>query len=116
MQNEKKQIEKMTIGDVLSTDEYKANLQDIINELRATRQNAKAKGELKSHSIDVLTKSDLFHVGFMTGAYREILDKCSPYSSAIRAFIRDVCTEAFNKTMVKFVQDEKDADKLDGND
>lgn len=115
MQNEKKQIEKMTIGDVLSTEEYKANLQDIINELRATRQNA-AKGELKSHPIDVLTKSDLFHVVFMTGAYREILDKCSPYSSAIRAFIRDVCTEAFNKTMAKFVQDEKDADKRDGND
>lgn len=118
---EKINIEKLTIGDVLSMKEYEEQLQAIVNELRASRNSArvnaaKSSDKLKRHPIDILTESGLWHVGFLIGAYREILDKCSPYSRTLRTFVRDVCTEAFNKTMNKLLQDEKDANTSDGND
>ena len=76
------------------------------------------RGEkLKSHPIDKLHAAGKLVPGDFVVLFAQVLDKVATgYSTADRQFIRDLGMIAFNETMQKLLDDEKERDNSDGND
>lgn len=111
----------MTIGDVLKLPEYKENLQAVMAAIRKDREQARERAkwidtDLKRHPIDTLNEIGYWNANTMIALYTQICDKKCGLASALRKFVFDVCTDAFNKTIKKLLDDEKAANPSDGND
>lgn len=107
----------MSIADVLKTPEFFKELSRLLDTLRGTRDKARRQtgGVLKAHPIDKLIREDEWEAGKFSVLYAQVLDKVDKtHSSTVRAFIRSVGNEAFNKTMAKLIDDEKTRDKRSG--
>ena len=109
----------MSIADVLKTPEFFKELSKLLGTLSGSRDKARrqAGGALKAHPIDKLIDEGVWEAGKFSVLYAQVLDKVDKtHSSTVRAFIRDVGNEAFNKTMAKLIKDEKARDKRNGGD
>lgn len=111
----------MTIGDVLILPEFRENLQAVMAAVNKSRkqasESAKAQeADLKRHPIDTLIEIGYWNANTMTAIYSQICDKKSSLSASLRKFVYDVCTDAFNNTIKKMLDDEKAANPSDGND
>ena len=107
----------MSIADVLKTPEFFKELSKLFGTLSGLRDKARRQtgGALKAHPIDKLIDEGVWEVGKFSVLYAQVLDKVDKtHSSTVRAFIRDVGNEAFNKTMAKLINDEKARDKRNG--
>ena len=114
-------VSEMTIGDVLKLPEFKENLQAVMAAIKKDRWIAKenayhARNELKRHPIDTLDEIGYWEANTMIALYTQICDKTCGLSSALRKFVFDVCTDAFNHTIKKMLENEKAANPSDGND
>lgn len=118
----KKKVKEMSIEDVIRTPEFLANLTDELEGLLRLRSEARISAEnkrmsLKSHPIDRLVNGEMYSAGKFKQTYMECLNKENKtYSATVRDFIIAVGNEAFNRTMVKLLNDEKARDKRDGDD
>lgn len=118
----KKKVEEMSIEDVVRTPEFFNVLTDILNGLLRLRGEARISAEkvgasLKSHPIDKLVNGEMYSTGRFKQVYMECINKTNrTYSATVRNFIISVGNEAFYKTMVKLLSDEKAGDKRDGDD
>lgn len=112
----------MSVSDVLLTPEFLANLTDTLERLLRLRDEARISAEkvgasLKSHPINRLVNGEMYSAGKFKQVYMECLNKQNKtYSASVRNFIVSVGNEAFNKTMIKLLNDEKTRDKRDGDD
>lgn len=111
----------MTIGDVLKLPEFRENLQAVMAAIRKDREQARERAQrvdndLKRHPIDTLIEIGYWNANTMTAIYSQICDKKSSLSASLRKFVYDVCTDAFNNTIKKMLDDEKAANPSDGND
>lgn len=115
-----KKVAEMSIEDVIRMPEFLANLTDELEGLLRLRREARRiagnKGSsLKSHPIDRL--EEMYNAGKFKQTYMECLNKENKtYSATVRNFIISVGNEAFNRTMVKLLNDETERDKRDGDD
>lgn len=108
------EVKEMTIADVLKTPAFYNNLKVVISDLENTRRKAgmMAGAPLKRHPIDRLQERGVFEPGQMKVLYANAMDKqLQGYSSAERNFILQIGGEAFNKTMKRFVDQEKKDDE-----
>ena len=118
----KKKVKEMSIEDVIRTPEFFANLTDELEGLLRLRRKARISAEnkrmsLKSHPIDRLVNGEMYSAEKFKQTYMECLNKVNrTYSASVRNFIIAVGNEAFNRTMVKLLDDEKARDKRDGDD
>ena len=110
------EVKDMTISDVLKTPEFYNNMKVVISDLENTRRKAgmMADAPLKRHPIDRLQEKGVFEPGQMTVLYASAMDKkLQGYSSSERTFILNVGGEAFNKTMKRFVDQEKKENEIE---
>lgn len=111
----------MTIGDVLKLPVYKENLQAVMAAVNKSRKEANERAieqgrKLKRHPIDTLIEIGYWNANTLIALYTQICDKTCGLASELRKFVFDVCTDAFNKTIKKLLDDEKAANPSDGND
>lgn len=111
-----KKVADLKIIDVINTDLFQRNLKNTISQLIETRKMAGTGGVLRRHPIDRLQERGVFEYRKLTVLYEAIIDKkLKGYSSSERQFIMQVGNEAFNKTMKKLIEDEKERDNSNGN-
>lgn len=116
-----KKVADLSIVDVLVMPLFISNLKAQITDLwqsrETARQKAGKKGEkLKSHIIDQLHADGLLYAGNFAVLFAQVLDKVATgYSANDREFIRALGMTAFNITMQKLIDDEKERDNSDGN-
>jgi hypothetical protein len=108
----KTELKKMTVADVLKTPEYVANLEKLLNLLWESRQKARFKAhsnnqELKAHPIDNLHEAGIWQPQEFIFEYMAVIDKESQFSSAARAYIREVGTSAYVTTIKNFQNENK---------
>lgn len=114
-------VKELKIEDVLKMELYEKTLKSIVDELQNIRKKAREKAfrngdTIIAHPIDRLIEWDVWNVHSLIAEYKDALNKCSARPKAVRDFILDVCTEAFNKTMAKLIEDEEKNDKCNGKD
>ncbi len=108
----KTELKKMTVADVLKTPEYVANLEKLLNLLWESRQKARFKAHahnqaLKAHPIDMLHEEGIWQPQEFIFEYMAVIDKESQFSSAARAYIREVGTSAYVNTLNQFQNEAK---------
>ena len=108
----KTELKKMTVADVLKTSEYVANLEKLLNLLWESRQKARFKAHahnqaLKTHPIDMLHEEGIWQPQEFIIEYMAVIDKESQFSSAARAYIREVGTSAYINTLNQFQNETK---------
>nr|DAZ59459.1 MAG TPA: Protein of unknown function (DUF2400) [Caudoviricetes sp.] len=117
-----KKVADMSIEDVLLLPLFYNNVAKQITSLWNDRETARMKAgkrgeKLKSHPIDKLHAAGKLVPGDFVVLFAQVLDKVATgYSTADRQFIRDLGMIAFNETMQKLLDDEKERDNSDGND
>lgn len=116
-----KRVADLKVVDVLKMRLYQDNLKSVMDELETSRRDARnvlnEREKLKAHPIDKLIDKGIWNCGDFTVLYAQVCDKVAVgYSATERKFISEVGTEAFNKTMVKLIEDEKARDNGNGND
>lgn len=117
-----KRVADLKVADVLKMRLYQDNLKSIMDELETSRRDARdkllnAREKLKAHPIDKLIDKGIWNCGDFTVLYAQVCDKVAVgYSATERKFISEVGTEAFNKTMITLIEDEKARDNGNGND
>lgn len=112
---------EMTIGDVIMLPEFRKEIENVVKELRESRAFAKAqafkRGEmLKAHPVETLMTQGEWNADFLIQEYNEVLNKTSTQPRTIRDFVNVIGNETFKKVMQKLIDDEKVADKRDGQD
>lgn len=110
-------VADMSIADVLKTPEFFKELSRLLGTLRGSRDKARWQvgGALKAHPIDKLIDEGVWSAGKFSVLYAQVLDKVDKtHSSTVRAFVAAVGGEAFDRTMVKLINDEKTRDKRSG--
>lgn len=115
-------VADLSIADVLKMplffDNVKAQLTSLWNDRETARKKAARKNQrLKAHVIDRMHNNGDWEPGQFVVLFAKILDKVATgYSSSEREFIRAVGITAFNITMQKLIDDEKERDNSNGND
>lgn len=102
-------IKKMSIADVLDTEEWKKNITNTIEKvekmhLLAMNTARKANTRLKRSPLDRLIEKDILGADF-TRHYTEVLEKTSKLSSVERAAVFTIGMQAYNATMRELTKD-----------
>lgn len=116
-----KKVKDLTIDDVINgTKLFRQNLASVMRQVDAARAIEKmdAMGKLpKANTVDRIIKRGIWNVDDMSAAFIKVIDKTiEGYASEERQFIRDVGKAAFELTMFKLIQDEKERNNSNGED
>lgn len=105
-------LSELTIIDVLKMPLFYENLcfelENIWNSREKARKGLKSGERLKSHPIDQIQSEGLLQADKFIIEYTNILDGISILPRAIRDVIQTLGNTAFNKTMKKLIEDQKD--------
>ena len=113
---EKTETIKMTVEQLLDSEEFRNELQvQITNEVEhhdRMMREAFTKGlRLQRNPINSLRERDVFNVEDMTAAYKLIIIKrLEGFSSAEREYIRRVCMMAYWRVLEKIKKQQKDTE------
>lgn len=104
-----KTINELSIAEVIKTDMFFNNMQELLGSLQSSRTKAlyQYRGQVKAHPIDRLTDKGLFNAGDMIMLYAQVMDLKCRLARSERDFVNEVGTEVFLKTMKKIIEDEK---------
>ena len=96
----------MTVGDVISTPEFKTNLEKLLNLLWESRETARNKAilrnnRLKAHPIDKIHADGIWETEKFAEEFVKVIDKTSKYTAMARDYIREVGTTAYINTIKK---------------
>lgn len=116
------EVKEMTIADVLKMPLFFENMKRLLTSLWNDREKARNDGawnntRLRAHVIDRMHNTGHWEPGNFIILFAKVLDKIATgYSSSERAFIRAVGMAAFNTTMQKLINDEKERNNGNGDD
>lgn len=101
-----KPVREMSVKELLSSHEFRANVQKLISKLQDERKakNVLVNVSLKRHPIDYLN----LDANYLIAEYAAILNKNIQLSSNSREFIKAICEDAAIKT-IKQLQDNETA-------
>lgn len=113
------EVSKLSISDVLKMKLFYDNANSEIRKTIASREEAAKRlrpGErLKAHPIDKLSNKGFLNVGNFIVTFARVLNKVeTTLSSTERGFILSIGMQAFNKTMRKLINDEKERNNRNG--
>lgn len=111
-----KDINKMSIADVVASAAFKTNLQKVIDavcESRLKLANAARQRDrqLKRHPIDRFIDADELTVENLSVEYLKILEKQSTRPAIERANIMMLCFEAYQTTIKELAKGNPEAEK-----
>lgn len=115
------EVKEMTIADVkmpLFFENVKRQLTSLWNDREKAREDATRNNtRLRAHVIDRMHNTGHTGTGKFRYSFRKSFGKVATgYSSSERAFIRAVGMTAFNVTMQKLIDDEKERNNGNGDD
>ena len=111
-----KDINKMSVADVVASAAFKTNLQKVIDavcESRLKLANAARQRDrqLKRHPIDRFIDADELTVENLTVEYLKILEKQSTRPAIERANIMMLCFESYQTTIKEMAKGNPEAEK-----
>ena len=111
-----KDINKMSVADVVASAAFKTNLQKVIDavcESRLKLANAALQRDrqLKRHPIDRFIDADELTVENLTVEYLKILEKQSTRPAIERANIMMLCFESYQTTIKEMAKGNPEAEK-----
>lgn len=108
---ETKQLKDLKVIDIIQMPAFESHVKFLMEDLRKTREDLESKGaQFKRGPIERLQEKRVYNPKALAALYAKVLDKdidTTEYPSALRTFIKEICDEAFHRTIQQIKAEEE---------